>query len=128
MPESSPAQGQLIRPDLVAFEPYDLASRGVTVSGGLTCEVSLAWAAPSGLRFGIARFTPGRMSFVSQVDEVLVPRRGRVRILIDDAPPVEPEPGDAVYFTKGQRVVYDVLEGFEEWFWILETAAPTPAS
>ena len=122
-PDASPGQGQLIRPASVTFEPYDLASRDVVVSGGLTCEVALSWEAPSGLRFGIARFTTGRMSFVSKVDEVLVPRSGRIRILIDDAPAVEPEPGDAVYFGKGQHVVYEVLEDFEEWFWILENAA-----
>ncbi|MBM3677125.1 MAG: cupin domain-containing protein [Actinobacteria bacterium] len=123
MPDSPAAHGQLIRPSTAPFERYDLASRDVDVSGGLTCEVAISWAAPSGLRFGIARFTPGRMSFVSKVDEVLVARSGRIRISIDDAPAVEPEPGDAVYFAIGQHVVYEVLDDFEEWFWVIESPA-----
>jgi uncharacterized cupin superfamily protein len=63
------------------------------------------------------------MSFVSKVDEVLVARNGRIRIRIDNHPVIEPAAGDAVYFTKGQRVSYEVLEDFEEWFWILDGPA-----
>jgi uncharacterized cupin superfamily protein len=122
-PDVPASDGQLIRPTALALAPYDLTSRDVETGEGLRCEVALAWNSPNGLRFGISRFTPGRMSFVSKVDEVLVPRSGRIRITIDGGTPLEPAPGDAVYFAAGQRVEYEVLEDFEEWFWILEAPA-----
>jgi uncharacterized cupin superfamily protein len=116
MSNTPAARYGIVRPDDAEFKPLELANRDP--STGIRGEVWVAYQSEDRRRvFGMCRFTPGRTWFRAP-DETLIVLSGRVRITIDGGEPLEPEVGEAVYFREGHEVCYEVLEAFEEWFWM----------
>lgn len=97
-PEHGPSGYRVLRGDPRASGRFDLGSGGAAH------------------RMGVWACTEGAFECVERGDELQTLLEGRLRIVREDGTSHEFGPGDSFFTRKGERLIWDVLEGVKKVF------------